>query len=57
MEINELYAHWFKEHTVAGDISDFAYKSLNIEGWEMKEYSIGNQDYRDQGLFGQWDQE
>ena len=42
--------------SAAGDISDFAYKSLKVTDWGMKEYAI-DQSYLKEGHLGKWDQE
>lgn len=41
-EYNAHYEHWFKEKTVAGEFSDFAYKTLNVDGWKSDPNYIPN---------------
>jgi len=38
---------------VAGDISDFAYKTLKTKGWKLKKYEI-DEKYLKEGYLGKW---
>ena len=54
-EMNPNFEHWFKEQTVAGDISDYLYSTLNLNNWnKTTPYKIDDS-YLKEGLYGKWD--